>query len=74
MQLEQLRQSLSHIVAIFDDQNCTPARRTLRFGRRLRRTRHTVDVLGYMTAVEPFARIVRGWSYPIQTPVTSFGV
>jgi pimeloyl-ACP methyl ester carboxylesterase len=30
----------------------------LRLRRRLRRAGHAVDVLGYMTAVEPFARIV----------------
>jgi hypothetical protein len=30
----------------------------LRLGRKLRRVGHTVDVFGYMTAAEPFARIV----------------
>jgi pimeloyl-ACP methyl ester carboxylesterase len=30
-----------------------------RLGRKLRRAGHTVDVLGYTTSVEPFARIVR---------------
>jgi hypothetical protein len=30
----------------------------LRLGRKLRREGHTVDVFGYMTAVEPFAKIV----------------
>ena len=30
----------------------------LRLGRKLRRAGHTVNVLGYMTAVEPFAKIV----------------
>ena len=31
----------------------------LRLGRKLRREGHTVNLLGYMAAVEPFARIVR---------------